>query len=92
MTPEDRTRRAVLARNIWNDPVMKEARAHIEATLLERFKAAPISDAEQLRWLRMLMEAHEVYGKFFQRVLNDGALAQVELDRRKTLTERVLRR
>ena len=92
MTPEDRTRRAVMARNIWNDPVMKEARAHIEATLLERFKAAPISDSEQLRWLRMLMEAHEVYNKFFQRVLNDGTLAQMEIDRRKTLTERVLRR
>ena len=72
MTPEDRTSRAVLARNIWNDPVMKEARAHIEATLLERFKAAPISDAEQLRWLR--------------------TLAQMEIDRRKTLAERVLRR
>ena len=42
MTPDERTRRAAMARNIWNDPVMKEARAHIEATLLERFKAAPV--------------------------------------------------
>lgn len=92
MTPDDRARRAMLASNIWNDAIMKEARSHIEDVLLERFKATPLGDAEQLRWIRMLMEAHEVYGKFFQRVLNDGALARAELERRKTLGERVLRR
>lgn len=92
MTPDDRARRAMLASNIWNDAIMKEARAHIEAVLLERFKATPVSNADELRWLRMLMEAHEVYAKFFQRVLNDGALARVEIERRKTLGERVLRR
>lgn len=92
MTLEDRARRAMLAANLWNDSIMKEARAHIEATLLDKFKATPLSDAEQLRWVRMLMEAHETYAKYFQRVLNDGALARAELERRKTLSERVLRR
>lgn len=92
MTPEDRERRAMEVARIWNSEVMKEARAQIEATLIERFKSTPLSDADQLRWMRMLMEAHQVYDKYFQRVLNDGVLARAEIERSKTLKERLLRR
>ena len=92
MTAEDRDRRAQEAARIWNSQPMRDARTQIEATLIERFKSTPLSDADQLRWMRMLMEAHQVYDRYFQRVLNDGALARAEIERSKTLKERLLRR
>lgn len=89
MTEEERDRRAQEAQLIWDSQIMREAREHIEKTLVKGFAETPLRDDDGLRRVRMLFEAHKAYESFFRAVLDDGKLARIEIERKRTLAERL---
>lgn len=89
MSDEERVQRANEARLLWESRLMREAREHIEASLMRGFASTPLRDDEGLRRVRMLWEAHKAYESFFKAALEDGKLAAIEIERKKTLRERI---
>lgn len=78
------------AEQIMADPLMIEAREHIEAELWRLFKAAVPTDFEALSQIKSMQYMHTKYEAFLRACINDGKLATLELDRKKkTLRERV---
>lgn len=89
MTEEERDRRAQEAQLIWESQIMREAREHIEKTLVKGFADTPLRDDEGLRRVRMLFEAHKAYESFFRAAIDDGKMARIEIERKKTLREKL---
>lgn len=89
MTEDERVIRANEAARIWDSRLMKEAREHIEQSLMKGFAATPLRDDEGLRRIRGLYEAHKAYESFFRQALEDGKLAKIEIEHKKSLRERL---
>lgn len=89
MTEEERVTRANEAARIWDSRLMKEAREHIEQSLMRGFASTPLRDDEGLRHIRGLYEAHKAYESFFKQAMEDGKMARIEIERKKTLAERL---
>ena len=89
MTEDERVIRANEAARIWDSRLMKEAREHIEQALMKGFAATPLRDDEGLRRIRGLYEAHKAYESFFRQALEDGKLAKIEIEHKKSLRERL---
>ena len=89
MTEDERVQRANEARRLWESRLMREAREHIEAALMKGFAATPMRDTDGLQWVRALYEAHKAYESFFRSAMEDGKLAQLEIERKKGLRERL---
>lgn len=89
MTEDERVIRANEAARIWDSRLMKEAREHIEQALMRGFAATPLRDDEGLRRIRGLYEAHKAYESFFRQALEDGKLAKIEIEHKKSLRERL---
>jgi len=89
MTEEERDRRAQEAQLIWESQIMREAREHIERVLVKGFADTPLRDDEGLRRVRMLFEAHKAYESFFRAAIDDGKMARIEIERKKTLREKL---
>lgn len=86
---ELRVRRAQEAQRIWDHEIMREARAHIEAALMKGFANTPLRDDEGLRRIRGLYEAHKAYESFFRAAIDDGKMAELEVQRKRPLMERL---
>lgn len=78
---EKRDRRAQEAERIWASEIMREAREHIERTLVKGFADTPLRDDEGLKRIRMLFEAHKAYESFFRATIDDGKMARIEIKR-----------
>jgi len=89
LTEDERVIRANEAARIWDSRLMKEAREHIEQALMKGFAATPLRDDEGLRRIRGLYEAHKAYESFFRQALEDGKLAKIEIEHKKSLRERL---
>lgn len=89
MTEDERVIRANEAARIWDSRLMKEAREHIEQALMKGFAATPLRDDEGLRRIRGLYEAHKAYESFFKAAMEDGKLAKIEIEHKKSLRERL---
>jgi hypothetical protein len=78
------------AAELLMDPLMVEAKAHIEAELWKQFQTLAPSDAEGLMFVKGMQYLHEKYFAFLSRAVADGKLARIEIERKKkTLKERV---
>lgn len=83
--------RGIRANSIMTDPVMIEAREHIEAELWRLFKSAVPTDFEALSQIKSMQYMHAKYEAFLKICINDGKLATLEVERKKkTLKERFL--
>lgn len=92
MDLEQRLRRAQAAEALWNDPLMVEARKHIEQAIVDKFKTAPLADKEGLYDVRLLLHVHALYDAFFKQAISDGPVARLEIEnRRRGLLDRVRR-
>lgn len=89
MTDDERVLRANEAARVWDSRIMKEAREHIEQALMRGFASTPLRDDEGLRRIRGLWEAHKAYDSFFKAALEDGKLAKIEIERKKSMRERL---
>lgn len=78
------------AKNILDDALFAEAAAHIDAECFRLFKAAHPTDAESLKQVAGIQYLHTKYMAFLRAAVQDGKMAQLEVERKKkTLRERV---
>lgn len=90
MTLDDKVNRAARANALLSDPLMQEAKEHIEAELWRLFKSAVPTDAEALSQIKAMQYMHGKYEAFLKQVIQDGKLAQLEIERKKkSLKERM---
>ncbi len=72
------------------DPLMVEAKEHIEAELWRLFKAAVPTDFEALSQIKSMQYMHVKYEAFLKSCINEGKLATLEIEReKKTLRQKV---
>lgn len=81
MTNDEAIKRARLARELQENPLMQEARDHIEAECWRLFKELKPTDTEALAQVSGMQYLHGKYAAFFRRVIDDGKLAQLEIER-----------
>ncbi len=91
MTPQEEVNRAQRAKNILDDPLFKEAREQIEAEFWRLFRNAAVNDAEALQQIKCMQYMHGKYFDYLGRVIQNGKLAEIEIERvkKKTLKERL---
>lgn len=65
------------AKRLLGDPLVTEAREHIEAELWRMFKEASPQDAETLAFVKGMQYFHVKYFAFFTKVVTDGKIAQI---------------
>jgi hypothetical protein len=83
----ERGRRAA---HILQDDLFKEAADHIDAECFRQFKTVHPTDAEALKQVAGIQYLHTKYKAFLSAAVQDGKLAQLEVERKKkTLKERV---
>ncbi len=83
--------RGLRADSLLKDQLITEAREHIEAELWRMFKEATPSDNESLAFIKGMQYFHAKYFAFFERAVNDGKMAKLNLEnKKKTLKERFL--
>lgn len=82
---EESIKRAARASSLLIDPVMKEAREHIDSELYRLFKETKPTDTEALSQISGMQYMHSKYLAFLNLCLNDGKLAKLELDRKAKL-------
>lgn len=81
MTNDEATKRARLARELLDNPLMVEAREHIEAECWRLFKELKPTDTEALAQVSGMQYLHGKYAAFFKRVIDDGKIAQLNIER-----------
>jgi hypothetical protein len=83
--------RGIKAQAIMSDPLMVEAREHIESELWRLFKSAVPTDFEALSQIKSMQYMHAKYETFLKTCINDGKMATLEVERKKkSLKERFL--
>lgn len=78
-------------KNILDDAIFAEASDHIDAECFRLFKAAHPTDTEALSQIAGMQYLHTKYKAFLQRAVNDGKMAQMEVERQSKL-KRALRK
>jgi hypothetical protein len=69
------------AKNILNDELFKEADAHIESEIFRKFAECLPDDERALKHIKAMQYFHAKYRAFLQRAVNDGKMAQLEVER-----------
>jgi hypothetical protein len=88
---ERRVKRGNRAIELLNDPLMSEAREHIDQELWRLFKASAPTDTEALSQIKAMEYMHGKYLGFLKLCIQDGKMATMDIERRKkTLRERFL--
>jgi hypothetical protein len=90
MEAEERIRRAGEAKRLLSDPLMKEARATVDQKLVAELSKAEITP-ERIARLQSLLAMGNLYWKYLERAMNDGAKAADEIEaikRERTFLER----
>ena len=87
---EREIQRGERAKRLLADDLVSEAKAHIEAELWRLFKETLPDDTYALQHIKGMQYFHAKYFAFFERVVIDGKIAQLNLEaKKKTLKERV---
>jgi hypothetical protein len=87
---EARVSRETKALALMNDPVMKEAREHIDAELYRLFKETKPTDFEALSQISGMQYMHTKYLAFLNQCLTDGKMARIEIEhKKKSLKDRI---
>lgn len=82
--------RGAHAQQLLANPLIGEARSHIEAELWRQFQRLAPADVEGLQFVKGMQYLHEKYFAFFESAVKEGKLAELEIERKKkTLRERV---
>jgi hypothetical protein len=80
---ESAINRAARAESILNDPVMVEAREHIDAELYRLFKGTSPTDIDALSQISGMQYMHGKYASFIRQCITDGKMAKLELEQKK---------
>ena len=91
MNLEDEDRRGLLAKEVLESPIYLEAYATIEEKLVNQLSLAETT-AERGEHLRRLLVAHRKIRQYIEQVMVTGKMAEQELERQRSLADRILRR
>lgn len=91
MSPEEEITRGHQAKAFLQNPMFREAYETIESRLVDMLASADISD-ERGTHLRHLLTAHRKIKGYLEQVIVGGKLAAEQIERERTLKERLLRR
>jgi hypothetical protein len=80
MTDDEKLQRAARARAIMEDPIMLEAKEHIDAECFRLFKSLAPTDIDQLQQVKAMQYMHDKYRIFLSSVLDDGKIAKLNLE------------
>lgn len=83
MNLEDRIRRGERAKQLLEDPLIKEAAEHIEAECWRVFKSLANDDAAGLAEVKRLQYTHAKYLAFLRAALVDGEQAKADVEFKK---------
>jgi hypothetical protein len=82
--------RAHRAKTILDDPLFEEAREHIESECFRLFQSVHPTDTDALQQIAGMRYLHTKYMAFMNRAVQDGKIAQLEIERkRKSLKDRI---
>lgn len=87
----DAINRGHRANRILEDEIFKEAADHIDAECFRLFKATHPTDTEALAQIAGIQYLHSKYKAFLRAALNDGKLAQIEVERQSKLKKALKR-
>jgi hypothetical protein len=87
----DALNRGHRAQNILNDELFAQASDHIDAECFRLFKATHPTDTEALSQIAGIQYLHTKYKAFLKSAVNDGKLAQVEIERESKLKRMALK-
>jgi len=88
VSPEAEITRGNNARRILDDAMYVEAYAAIEQRLVDLMASADLDDAKGTH-LRHLLAAHRKVRQYMEQVMIGGKLAAEQIERERTLAERV---
>jgi hypothetical protein len=71
------------ASELLSDPLMIEARTHIDAELWRLFRAAVPTDTDALQQIKAMEYMHGKYLAFLKSAVNDGKMATMEIESKK---------
>jgi len=91
VTPQDEERRGELARNWLGNSIFKETWTKIEAGVLAKMKQPSTTSEEVLEWNRYLRLMDKLK-RDIEQVAITGTMAAMEEERKRTWSERLLRR
>ena len=91
MSPEHEIARGNNAQRILKDAMYVEAFTAIETRLVDLMASADLDDAKGTH-LRHLLTAHRKVRQYMEQVVIGGKMAAEQLERERTLADRVLRR
>ena len=80
---EERISRETKALGLMNDPVMKQAREHIDTELYRLFKETKPTDTDALSQISGMQYMHTKYLAYLNQCLTDGKMARIELEEKK---------
>lgn len=91
MDPQDEERRGEAAKRVLNEDIYKEAFAALEARWINELAQQDI-DPKRAEYLRTLLVAGRKHRQYMEQVMVSGTMAAMELERKRSLTERVFHR
>lgn len=87
---ENDIRRGIAADQLLKNELVQEANAHIESELWRMFKDVSPSDSQSLEFIKSMQYFHGKYWAFFQQVVTNGKIAQINLEaKKKSLKQRI---
>lgn len=92
MTLDQEVSRGVQARQILEDQLFQESVKVVQDDIFEKFSSADPSNLEELRIQRLRLKCLADITRQIQTVMETGYLAEQEIERQKTLTERSIER
>ena len=82
--------RGLRAKQVMDNPLLIEAREHIDAELWRLFRECGPQDTDKLAFIKGMHYIHAKYSAFLTNAITNGKLAQMNVEsRKKTLRERV---
>jgi len=86
----DKSIRSQRAKEIMNDPLVQEARLMIESTLYRMFKNTQYDESEKRDQIHKMTHASDRFMRCFQKMMEDGEIAEKELLENKGKIRRVV--
>lgn len=82
--------RGARAQTLLADPLIAEAKEHVEAEIWRLFKEASPQDAAAIQHIKAMQYFHGKYYAFWERAVRDGKLAEATVEaKKKSIRERI---
>jgi hypothetical protein len=91
MTPAEEERRGVEAQHVMENKIYREAYAALEARYVDEMAQQDV-DPKRAEFLRLLLVASRKHRKYLEQVMVSGTMAAMQVERKRTLAERMLHR